>query len=123
MRTITLFLLFCSPLSALAPGALPWGKDAGLTQRPRSPSSFTASAQMGKALIRFHQEVISPADGPRSHFFPSSSQYTLEAMGKHGLAKGFLYGCDRLMRENNEPWIYPKCVSPEGYTMKYDPVR
>jgi len=52
--------------------------------------------------------VISPADGPRSHFYPSSSQYTKDAMDKYGFFAGFLMGCDRLMRENNEEWIYPR---------------
>lgn len=47
----------------------------------------------------------------------------MDAMGKYGLFCGILRGCDRLMRENNEDWVYPKCVSPEGYTMKYDPVK
>ena len=74
-------------------------------------------------LIQFHQDVISPADGPRSHFFPSSSQYTLEAMRKYGFYKGFLMGCDRLQRENNQDWVYRKGVDGRGVEIKLDPVR
>lgn len=112
-----------SPLSAD-----PWGKDADLAyQRPQPPVCCTATpsllAKMGEACIRFHQDVISPADGPRSHFIPSSSQYTLDAMQKYGFFKGYTMGCDRLMRENSDPWFYPKINDPAGNSMKWDPVK
>lgn len=113
-------LLFFSPLNAD-----PWGKDADLVHpHPPSyqpaPSSFLS--RWGIKAIRFHQEVISPADGPRSHYIPSSSQYTLEAMRKHGFFKGFTMGCDRLMRENDEEWVYRKTRDAAGRPMKWDPV-
>jgi hypothetical protein len=31
-------------------------------------------------------------------------------------------GCDRLLRENNEEWIYQKVII-DGYEYKYDPAR
>lgn len=106
----------------------PWGTDADLFFKKKSPCicceapSFLAS--LGEKAIRFHQEVISPADGPRSHFLPSSSQYTLEAMQKYGFFQGFIMGCDRLMRENNEEWVYKKVWDPSGrHLLKYDPVK
>lgn len=110
--------------------AEPWGKDADLahykphTKMVCSPPSHTSSAltQFGVKAIKFHQEIISPADGPRSHYIPSSSQYTLEAMCKHGFFKGFIMGCDRLMRENDEEWVYRKIADPRGCMMKWDPV-
>lgn len=74
-------------------------------------------------MIAFHQEVISPADGPRSHFLPSSSQYTLDAMRRYGFFKGYLMGCDRLMRENEDPWVYKKITLSDGTVRKLDPVR
>ena len=106
----------------------PWGKDADLARPPLTsacaaspkPRSFLVDA--GMALIRFHQEVISPADGPRSHYFPSSSQYTLEAICRYGFFKGAMMGCDRLMRENDEEWVYRKIIDPQGRYMKWDPV-
>lgn len=73
-------------------------------------------------LIHFHQNVISPADGPRSSYFPSSSQYTLEAMRKYGFFTGFIMGCDRLMRENSETWVYRTVTLPDGSVTKWDPV-
>ena len=53
-------------------------------------------------VIDFHQKVISPVDGPRSHFRPSSSQYMRQAMHNYGFFKGYIMGCDRLLRENSE---------------------
>lgn len=57
-------------------------------------------------VIWFHQNIVSPIDGPRSHYKPSSSGYMLQAIHKHGFVKGYLMGCDRLLRENRDPWIY-----------------
>lgn len=106
----------------------PWGKDAdlvGFSYRKKeedfcNPSFFSKFSQ---GLIQFHQEVISPADGPRSHFIPSSSQYTLDAMHRYGFFKGFILGCDRLMRENDDPWIYSITKDENGKVMKWDPVK
>ncbi|MEZ5315310.1 MAG: membrane protein insertion efficiency factor YidD [Chlamydiales bacterium] len=70
-------------------------------------------------MIRFFQNYISPIDGPRSSFYPSSSQYTFEAIQKYGVFRGISMGCDRLMRENNETWIY-KNIKKEGIQLKID---
>lgn len=122
---ITCIIAFLSASTFIE--ANPWGKDADLAQgySVSSTSSIPPSllAKWGVAAIRFHQEVISPADGPRSHFIPSSSQYTLDAMRKYGFFKGYMMGCDRLMRENDEDWFYRKTWDPLGRPMKWDPVK
>lgn len=122
---LKILLIFLGLYFSVSLRADPWGKDADLVH-PSSPTcKITPSsplARWGIKAIRFHQEVISPADGPRSHFIPSSSQYTLEAMQKYGFFKGFTMGCDRLMRENDEEWVYRKIRDPAGRTMKWDPV-
>jgi len=106
----------------------PWGKDADIVKQPVSyccqPKNCKTPVfgKFAEAMIRFHQEVISPADGPRSHFIPSSSQYTLDAMRKYGFIQGFGMGCDRLMRENKDPWVYRITLDGAGHTIKYDPV-
>jgi hypothetical protein len=43
-------------------------------------------------------------------------------MHKYGFFQGFLLGCDRLQRENKDPWVYRTILSGK-YEMKYDPVR
>jgi putative component of membrane protein insertase Oxa1/YidC/SpoIIIJ protein YidD len=106
----------------------PWGKDSDLVKKNenveerccRSYTPFLSDA--AEKVIAFHQEVISPADGPRSHYIPSSSQYMLEAIRKHGFARGYCMGCDRLMRENNDPWVYRETVDGAGAKIKYDPI-
>lgn len=122
-------LLYILLLSVGTLHADPWGKDADLAcKRPCRAAATTScpTPLIGKAaeiMIRFHQEVISPADGPRSHFIPSSSQYTLDAMRKYGFFKGFVLGCDRLMRENPEKWVYPTVPCGPRAGMKLDPVK
>jgi uncharacterized protein len=126
MWKINFFLLLSLMVFSIL-RADPWGKDADLVHPTvigpppiSSPSSLLTC--WGIKAIRFHQEVISPADGPRSHFIPSSSQYTLEAMRKYGFFKGFTMGCDRLMRENEEKWVYRKTRDGAGCEMKWNPV-
>ena len=118
-----LLMIFCHCLS----GEEPWGKDAALIHRAeRKTKSQPCRGALGDhatLLIAFHQEVISPADGPRSHYRPSSSQYTRDAIAKYGFFRGFIMGCDRLMRENSDPWIYPTCCEEDGIPYKWDPVR
>lgn len=108
----------------------PWGKDAELAYLPKKEKKqillikeeSSLLTDVGKKMIQFHQKVLSPADGPRSHFIPSSSQYTLEAMEKYGFFYGVVLGCDRLMRENEDEWIYRKIKAPDGKIMKWNPV-
>ncbi|MBA3721303.1 MAG: membrane protein insertion efficiency factor YidD [Parachlamydiaceae bacterium] len=127
MKKLNRFLILSFLLTCAISAEVPWGKDATLTVKITptcpSPKSSTFMTRFGERAIRFHQEVISPADGPRSHFIPSSSQYTLDAMRKYGFFRGYLLGCDRLMRENNDLWIYRKTWdASRKHQMKWDPV-
>lgn len=102
----------------------PFGKDSDLAKRkiscPTPPQSIVQ--KVASSMIKFHQDVISPADGPRSHFKPSSSQYTMDAINRYGFIRGFQMGCDRLQRENKEEWVYQKTVDGAGIEIKFDPV-
>ncbi|MFS8564523.1 MAG: hypothetical protein LVR00_09610 [Rhabdochlamydiaceae bacterium] len=68
-----LLLLFL-PLQLLAsPGFFePWGKDADLNIPPQRTKESEPSipTRIMRQIIHFHQTVISPVDGPRSHFKP-----------------------------------------------------
>ena len=125
MRFKFLFLLLV-PFSVYAsPGYFePWGKDADLrTPAELAPQpKHSLAVRLAEKVIRFRQQVLSPTDGPRSHFRPTSSQYMLDAVRKYGFLEGYLMGCDRLMRENSDDWVYRK-IESEGQIMKYDPVR
>jgi len=103
----------------------PWGKDADLTYNPSQSIQEvkqSIAVRAAEQVILFHQNVLSPVDGPRSHFRPSSSSYMMQSMQKHGFIMGFLMGCDRLMRENSDDWVYRK-IEAEGKIFKYDPIR
>ena len=101
----------------------PWGKDADLIEKPgntipdprKNPMNYIA-----EKVILFHQNILSPVDGPRSHFRPTSSRYMLLAMRRHGFMKGFVMGCDRLLRENKEEWVY-RTRTIDGIEYKWDP--
>ena len=103
----------------------PWGKDSDLATPKKiesPPPLLPLTYQIARVVILFHQEWLSPTDGPRSHFYPSSSSYMLKAIEKHGLPIGFSLGCDRLMRENDDKWLYPTILLKGGTLRKLDPV-
>jgi hypothetical protein len=118
-------VLFLFPLTLFAlPGYhAPWGKNADLhyhTSTEHTPSLPSSPLTTGmEKLIWFHQNIISPVDGPRSHFKPSSSNYMLQAIHKHGFFKGYLMGCDRLLRENDDLWVY-RTTLIDGKVWKVD---
>lgn len=51
-------------------------------------------------LIRFYQRHISPLFGARCRYYPTCSQYALEAIEIHGLLKGSFLAVRRLLRCN-----------------------
>ena len=116
--------LLATALIAYAGYFEPWGKDSDL-KRPSPPpeqEQVSLATRIADAVIRFHQTVISPIDGPRSHYRPSSSQYMHQAMHNYGFLKGFIMGCDRLLRENDEEWVY-RTIQVDGQLFKYDPAK
>jgi putative component of membrane protein insertase Oxa1/YidC/SpoIIIJ protein YidD len=102
----------------------PWGPDADLAFEQVEVAPLRPSSPLGwavRGVVSLHQMVFSEADGPRSHFRPSSSQYMVLAVQKYGVTQGVLMGLDRLMRENSEPWIYPRIVMSPDCWLKWDP--
>lgn len=119
-----LLLLFPLYVYALPGYFEPWGKDADLVSpqpKKAEPTSHSIPVRLAEKVIWFHQHILSPVDGPRSHFYPSSSSYMKQAMQKHGFVLGFFLGCDRLQRENSDPWIY-RCIEMDQKLIKYNPV-
>ena len=50
------------------------------------------------ALVRFYRRAISPMTRPSCRFLPTCSAYALEALEKHGAAKGSLLAIRRLSK-------------------------
>ena len=55
-----------------------------------------------KYLIRGYQLAISPLLGPRCRFYPSCSQYAIEAIETHGALRGTWLTMKRISRCH--PW-------------------
>ncbi|MDE2138465.1 MAG: membrane protein insertion efficiency factor YidD [Gammaproteobacteria bacterium] len=63
-----------------------------------------------RGALRFYQLALSPLIGPRCRFYPSCSQYALDAIERFGVLRGGWLAARRLGRCH--PW------NPGGY----DPV-
>ena len=49
-------------------------------------------------LIRFYQKYISPLKGPTCRFYPTCSQYAIEAFKKYGVIKGMFLTIKRILK-------------------------
>ncbi|AJD91862.1 hypothetical protein JMA_25450 [Jeotgalibacillus malaysiensis] len=54
--------------------------------------------KMMLAIIRFYQKGISPLTPPSCRFYPTCSQYGLEAIQKHGAFKGGIMTMIRILK-------------------------
>jgi uncharacterized protein len=61
------------------------------------------------ALIKGYRYGIRPMLGQRCRFYPSCSEYTMEAVQTHGAAKGAYLGAKRILK--CQPW-HPGGVDP-----------
>lgn len=57
-------------------------------------------ARLCIALIRLYQRLISPLLGQNCRFYPSCSQYAIEALRMHGFLRGTCYAAWRILRCN-----------------------
>jgi uncharacterized protein len=124
MASRLLIFLLSASLFADVGYHTPWGKDSDIIKKETlwtaPKKGFDPLSKTVENIILFHQNVLSPVDGPRSHFRPTSSRYMLLAIRRHGFIKGTLKGFDRLLRENNDPWHY-RTITIEGISYKWDP--
>jgi putative membrane protein insertion efficiency factor len=56
------------------------------------------------APIRVYQKAISPALGNRCRYYPSCSQYAVQAIRSYGILRGLVLAAWRLLRCN--PWSH-----------------
>ena len=50
------------------------------------------------AAVRFYQMAISPWFPPACRYYPSCSSYAIEAIERHGVARGVLLAVKRVLR-------------------------
>jgi uncharacterized protein len=65
---------------------------------PRGPSHPARSVVV--ALLRAYQRWISPAFGPRCRYYPSCSEYAVQAVKQFGILRGLVLAAWRLLRCN-----------------------
>jgi uncharacterized protein len=51
-------------------------------------------------LIRVYQRTLSPLLGPRCKYYPSCSEYAVQAIGRYGILRGTVLAAWRLLRCN-----------------------
>ncbi len=54
--------------------------------------------KLAVALIKLYQKIISPLLGANCRFYPTCSQYALEAIEKYGFFKGGWMALRRILR-------------------------
>ena len=52
------------------------------------------------APLRLYQSIVSPALGPRCKFYPSCSEYAVQAITRFGILRGLVLASWRLLRCN-----------------------
>ena len=86
------------------------GGDSGRPEKVRKgPGKFLSGFAI--SLIKFYQRAISPSLPHTCRFYPTCSNYSIEAIKKYGILKGGLMSIWRILRCNP--------LNPGGY----DPVR
>lgn len=73
-------------------------------------------------LFSFFKSIISSTDGDRCSHLPSCSRYAREAVSAHGVIKGALLSCDRLIRCGGDDTKRLPQVMVEGKRYVWDPV-
>lgn len=73
-------------------------------------------------LLTFYQKVIGPVNGGRCPMYPTCSQYSVQAIRKHGPIVGIIMTADRLIHERDEQGYAPLIKVGSRYRFD-DPVR
>ena len=119
-RCLLLLFLFLAPIAGIA-NAGSWGPWSGSPDAPviLSPADH-AAPDRGREdlpadivatpflwLLGFYQGVIGPVNSGRCPMYPTCSQYSVQAIHKHGTAVGIIMTADRIMHELDEQHSAP----------------
>lgn len=69
---------------------------------PEKPVVFPDMSKLAVVPIKMYRRFVSPMLPPSCRYWPSCSEYAMQAIQKHGLFKGGLLGAWRVIRCN--PW-------------------
>jgi putative membrane protein insertion efficiency factor len=73
-------------------------------------------------VIKFYQNHISGIDGNRCPMYPQCSQYSAQAIRKHGVVLGWIMACDRLLRCGKDEVRLSPHIKINGRELTFDPV-
>jgi uncharacterized protein len=61
---------------------------------------MTVARRIAVLVLRLYQKLISPALRPRCKFYPSCSEYAVQAITRFGILRGLVLAAWRLLRCN-----------------------
>lgn len=137
MRVFLYFVFFFLVVPTQSAGAEPWGPWSASTDAPailsradRSPSGGIRPEQPAPGiaatpflwLLSFYQKTIGPVNSGRCPMYPTCSQYSVEAIRKHGPVIGIVMTADRLIHEHDEQ-NFATWIQVGGRHRFHDPVR
>jgi len=100
-----------------------WGEIAERDPVPaKTPEVLGWGQRVGIQLMTFFIQYISPVDGDRCPCYPTCSDYSRQAIAKHGLLVGGVMTFDRLLHEGDEVHRVPR-VRVYGTDRYYDPLE
>ena len=100
----------------------PWSLEALPGPRAEEQEPTSLGKRVAAGIIGFFGKYISPVDGDRCPSYPTCSQYSLEAIRKHGLLMGWVMTFDGLIHESDETHIAPWVRVNDSYRY-FDPVE
>jgi uncharacterized protein len=61
---------------------------------------MSVARRLATAPLKLYQALISPALGPRCKYYPSCSEYAVQAITRFGILRGLVLAAWRLLRCN-----------------------
>ncbi|HYA85653.1 MAG TPA: membrane protein insertion efficiency factor YidD [Nitrospirota bacterium] len=131
---LSILLIFLLAQSAPAESWGPWSTspEAPVVSQPEDLNSGhrdhpelisqSISATPFLWLITFYQKTINRIINGRCHMYPTCSQYSVQAIRKHGPIIGIMMTADRIMHEGSEQELIPS-IKVGNHDRFYDPVE
>ncbi len=110
-----------SPTAATSPTGQPTNRPTGPTENGDTPSGG-----FYEGVIGFYTGTLNHLEGVRRGscpMYPSCSQYSRQAVSRHGFVKGWVMTMDRLMRCGRDELKTAPRVFAHGDWRHYDPVE
>ena len=93
---------------------------SAVADAPQAPLAVESNPVL--TPLRFLTGIITRADGERCPIAPTCSAYSVQAIQKHGLLKGWIMTSDRLMRCGRDELRLSDTVMINGRKHSHDPV-